>query len=73
MVDVLNDPLFRPSLIAFCQQQQTEELRQLIQAIRQPERDTMREAQLAGKVEVYETIVSDLDRFAAEQLEKASQ
>ena len=73
LFDALSDPLVRPALIAFFHQEHTEQLRQLVQAIRLPERDTMKEAQLAGKVEVYETALSGLEHFAEEQLRVASQ
>jgi hypothetical protein len=73
LADALSDPLLRPGLIAFFHQEQAEGLRQLVQAIRLPERDTMKEAQLAGKVEVYETALSGLEHFAEDQLRQASQ
>ena len=71
--DALGDPLLRPALTAFFHEEHTEQLRQLVQAIRLPERDTMKEAQLAGKVEAYETALSSMERFAEEQLRRATQ
>lgn len=48
-----------------------EALVDLVSAVRSPERDTMKEAALAGKVEAYETLLSQLDYFAEQQLEAA--
>lgn len=73
LVDALSDPLVRPAITAFFREEHAEQMRQLVQAVRLPERDTMKEAQLAGKVEVYETALSGLERFAEEQLRLASQ
>lgn len=40
----------------------------LVQLVRQDERETMKEARLAGCVEVYENLMNDLERFAEKQL-----
>lgn len=46
-------------------------LERLVNAVMSNPRDTMREAQLAGKVDAYETMLMDLDRFTKEQIEQA--
>jgi hypothetical protein len=69
----LVDDLLRPALVCFAYDMRQEMLRQLVSAIRQSERNTMKEAHLAGKVEVYETLIKDLEYFAAQELERASQ
>jgi hypothetical protein len=71
--DGLEDALLRPALDAFFRDQRLIHLDMLLQAVRSPGRDTMKEARLAGKVEAYETALSELTRFAKDQLRKASQ
>ena len=68
----LGDSLLRPALEAFALEFRLEFLNQLVQAVRQKERDTMKESYLAGKVEAYETLLSQLEHFAQEQLQKAT-
>jgi len=43
----------------------------LLRAVRQPIRDTMKEARLAGKVEAYEDSLRDMIQFAQEQMQGA--
>jgi len=43
----------------------------LLRQIRQKDRDTMKEAALAGKVDVYETLWAELQHFAARALKEA--
>jgi hypothetical protein len=67
----LQDALLRPALATFFQDQRTGYLNMLVQAVRQSDRNTLYEAQLAGKVEAYETALEDLDRYAKEQMAHA--
>jgi hypothetical protein len=60
-------------LQAFFDEQKREHVERLLSAVRKPVRDTMKEAQLAGKVEAYEQIFPDLERFAEEAMRNASQ
>jgi len=71
--DGLEDQLLWPALSAFFGKQRSELLARLVDAVRKSERDTMREASLAGMVTAYEDIAQDLKAFAKEQLEQASQ
>jgi hypothetical protein len=68
LYDGLQDALLRPALQQFFRDQRVTYLNMLVHAVRQSNRDTLREAQLAGKVEAYETALDDLDRYAKEQL-----
>jgi hypothetical protein len=70
--EALNDALLRPALIAFFEEQQAVAMSMLVRAVRQPSRDTMREARFAGQVEAYENALADLEHFAKEQLKTAS-
>lgn len=45
----------------------------LLRAVRQPTRDTMKEAAFAGRVEAYDTCLRDLEIFAKRQMAQASQ
>jgi hypothetical protein len=69
----LNDPSIRPALEAFFSEQRMETIELLLSAVRQGVRDTMKEARLAGKVEAYENTLREMEQFAKEQLENASQ
>jgi hypothetical protein len=73
LYDALQDPLIRPALQEFFQEQRTENIDALLHAVQQHLRDTMKEARLAGKVEAYETAMSELQRFAEKQLRESSQ
>lgn len=72
LYDGLNDPLLSAALIAFYEKQKADHLAMLLSAVRQSLRDTMKEARLAGKVEAYEDSLSDMQRFAEEQLKGAT-
>lgn len=73
LFDGLQDPLLSAGLIAFYEQQRAEHVEMLLSAVRQSVRDTMKEARLAGKVEVYENCLRELQRFAEDQMRGASQ
>lgn len=72
MFDALTDPLFKPALKAFLKEQREEYLKELLQAVRMPERATLKEAFIAGKVEAYESFVSEVEKFAAKALNDAA-
>jgi hypothetical protein len=67
----LRDPLFRPALEAFFDEKRQDYQEQLLSAVLQPIRDTMKEARLAGRVKAYEDSLRDLERFAQEQIRSA--
>lgn len=69
----VQDPLLRPALIAFFEERQKIEMVALLNAVRQPVRDTMKEARFAGMVEAYENALTDLEYFAKQQLGAAKQ
>jgi len=69
--DALQDPLFRPALETFFEERKRESVEMLLRAVRQPIRDTMKEARLAGKVEAYEDSLRDMIQFAQEQMREA--
>lgn len=73
LYEVLSDPLFSPALEAFFSEQTKDNTDALLRAVRQPIRDTMKEARLAGKVEAYENALQELRHFAQEQLKEARQ
>ena len=73
LYDGLTDPLLKPALEQFFEEQRQETLDALVTAVRQSVRDTMKEARLAGKVEVYENVFGELRRFAEKQLREVSQ
>jgi hypothetical protein len=43
----------------------------LVNQVRQKDRDVMREASLAGQVYVYENLMHELERFSQESLTRA--
>ncbi len=73
LYDGLSDPLLRPALAEFFTEQRTTNVDALLHAVQQHQRDTMKEARLAGKVEAYETCLEDLQRFAERQVREAAQ
>jgi hypothetical protein len=73
LYDALNDPLIKAALELFFREQEKVYLALLVRAIREKQRDTMKEAQLAGKIEAYELTLSELRQFAERQLQAASQ
>ena len=73
MVEALSDPLFRPALEEFAKQMRADLLNDLVRAVRASERHTHRESFIAGKVEVFEGLITQLDHFAKVELERAKQ
>jgi hypothetical protein len=67
----LQDQLLRPALEAFVYDFRQEMLRQLVQANRAL--DQQKANVLVGKIEVYETLLKEMEHFAASELERASQ
>ena len=72
LLEGLNDSLLRPALEEFFAKQKEDRLDSLVRAVRQNVRDTMKEANLAGQAEVYEHIMSDLERFAERSLREVT-
>ena len=70
--DVLHDPSFRIALQTFLNQQQQDLTGDLVNAIRQNQRDTMKEAQLAGQLQAYESILIQLEKFAEQNVNEAA-
>jgi hypothetical protein len=68
----LEDTLLRPALEAFAVEMRQHYLEELVQAVLKLERDTHRESYLAGRVDAYEVLLSDLRFFASEQLQQAT-
>lgn len=73
LFDGLNDPLLMPALTAFFEEQYKNTMEELLRAVCQHQRDTMKEARLAGKIAAYQDCESELRRFAEESLRSASQ
>ncbi len=71
LYDGTNDPLLIAGLAEFFAEQQRVRTEELLHAVRQHMRDTMREARLAGMVEAYESALEDLRRYAEKQLRGA--
>jgi len=57
----------------FLRQQHAAHIDMLLRQIRQRERDTMKEAALAGKVDVFETLWMELEHFSKRALKEATQ
>ena len=68
----MGDELLRPALEKFFSMRSSERKDALLVAVRQPVRDTMREARIAGQVEAYEHCLSELHEFAKQQLTEAT-
>lgn len=73
LYDGLDDPLLNEALQDFFKRQRETYTDELLSAVRQHIRDNQKESRLAGKVEVYEEILSDLRRYAEEQIKSATQ
>ena len=73
LLDALSDPLLRPALVSYFDEQKDFAMESLVRAVRQNVRDTMKEAALAGKVDAYENAMRELDRFAENAMKKATQ
>ena len=69
LFDALCDPLFKPALQTFLNEQRQEHLEMLVRAVRMEDRATLKEAFLAGKIEAYESLFRELEQFAAMELE----
>jgi hypothetical protein len=65
--------LVRPGLEAFFEEQCAAHVDLLLRALRQKDRDTMKEAAIAGKIDAYETALSELQHFATRQIKEASE
>jgi hypothetical protein len=73
LYDGLADPLLRAALVAFFEKQKQDLRESLLNAVRQHQRDTMREARIAGQEEAYSECLRDMQRFAEESLRNASE
>lgn len=73
LYEVTKDPTFRIGFQTFVQQQHEDLVMQLLQNLKLKERDTMREAQIAGKIDVYEILLNELEHFATRSLKEAVQ
>lgn len=74
LFDALNDVLCRKALDTFVYEQAKAHMTMLISEIhKRKERDFYKESELKGKVEAYETMMSELKHFAERQLIEASQ
>jgi hypothetical protein len=60
-------------LEAFFEQQKRDTVEMLLSAVRHAIRDNQKESRLAGKVEAYENTLRELEQFAREQLQVATQ
>lgn len=68
----LTDSLLRPALEAFAAEMRRHYLEELVQAVRSGERNSHKESYLAGRVDAYEVLLSDLSFFAREQLKQVT-
>lgn len=73
LFDALNDPTLKASLEAFVHEEYKAAQLNVLRAIRKRPRDHDNESALTGRAETYEVILTELHRFAEEQLKKASQ
>lgn len=73
LFEALNDPLFRPALEAFFAEKKQDTIEMLLSAVRQSVRDNQKESRLAGQIEAYDNTLREMEHFAKEQLQKASQ
>ena len=65
--DAVNDPTFLSASQAFFREQKELLLGDLVRMIRQSDRNTLKEAQIAGRVEANETCLQYLRDFAERQ------
>jgi hypothetical protein len=63
--------LLRPALEAFIESERQQLLKDLVAAVCLTERSTLKESRLAGKIEAHEGLLSQLEKFAVEQLAQA--
>lgn len=73
LYDGLQDPLLKAALESFFDDARAANMDSLLHAVQQHQRDTMKEARLAGKIEAYSNCLTELWRFAEEQMRSASQ
>lgn len=73
LYDVVNDAQFRIAMREFLSSEHSAHISMLLNQIRQKDRDVMKEACLAGKVDVFETIFSELEHFAVRMMKEAGQ
>lgn len=73
LYDAVTDPLCKPALVECFNVMRARSLDSLLDAVRRDERDTLKEARLAGMVEAYETAMDDIALFAEKQLREATQ
>lgn len=71
--EAVQEPVFRQCLRAFFNSQHEEHIGMLLRQIRQQNRDVMKEAALAGKIDAYETAFSELEFFAQRMLKEATE
>ena len=73
LYDGLRDPLLRAALEAFFEQATGEAREDLLSAVLQPIRDTMKEARLAGRSKALEGCLREMEEFAKKALERAAE
>lgn len=71
--EIVNDPTARLCLQEFFRSQAREHTHMLVEQVRKSQRDTLKEAGLAGKVDAYETGFSELEYFSQRMLKEATQ
>ena len=71
--DGLNDVLLRPALEEFLRSQVAAHTDMLLNQIKLRDRDTMKEARLAGQIDVYETFLSEIEHFSRRMMKEAAE
>lgn len=71
LYEAVNDPVIALGLKAFFREQKILLTNDLIDLVRQRERDTMKEAHYAGRIEQTETEFQELQHFALRALNEA--
>lgn len=72
LYEALRDPLLRPALQEFFHDQAKSYTGMLLNQIKVNPRDTMKEAELAGRVDAYDTAFLELEHYAARMLKEAT-
>lgn len=67
----LSDVLLRPALGEFLRSQAQAHTDMLLNQIKLRDRDIMKEARLAGQIDVYETFLSEIEHFSRRMLKEA--
>lgn len=67
----LSDVLLRPALEEFSRSQAQAHTDMLLNQIKLRDRDIMKEARLAGQIDVYETFLSEIEHFSRRMLKEA--